>query len=244
LIKPVLLSTAIHGLIFAVIVISALIDRPGVIPPDTVSIRIMTQVGSSRSAGRPQAASPSESHRQIREAASIPLTPGTSNTFSTIPVTPALSEARREIALTDVDIANPEQPAINDFVKANPIASIDPLAGLEQILPGMSDVAKSTGNPWSLSWANGKERGILSFPVIDMDDFPEETGKLLNILVRVRVSPQGDVISAEVDPPGSGDIRIDRYLHNAALQLLLEPWPDDEGIQNAYLRLLFVDGNQ
>ncbi len=244
MIKPVLLSTAIHGLIFAVILISALIDRPGVIPPDTVHIRIITQAGNSRRAGRSQAASPSESHRQIREAASIPHTSGTSKAFSTIPVKSVSSGARYEIALSDVDIVSPEQPAIKDFVEANPIASVDPLAGLEQILPGMSDVAKSTSNPWSLSWANGKERGILSYPVIDMDDFPQETGKLLNILVKVSVSPQGDVISAEVDPPGSGDIRIDRYLHNAALQLLLEPWPDDEGIQEAHLRLLFVDGNQ
>jgi hypothetical protein len=244
LIKPVLLSTAIHGLIFAVILISALIDRPGVISPNTVHIRIMTRAGNSRRAGRSQAVSPSESHRQIREAASIPQTPGTSKAFSTIPVSSVPSGARHEIALSDVDIASPEQPPIKNFAEANPIASIDPLAGLEQILPGKSDIAKSNSNPWSLSWANGKERGILSYPMIDTDDFPQETGKLLNILVKVRVSPQGDVISAEIDPPGSGDIRIDRYLHNAALQLLLEPWPDDEGIQEAHLRLLFVDGNQ
>jgi hypothetical protein len=244
LLKPVLLSTAIHGLIFAVILISALIDRPGVISPDTVHIRIMTQAGNSHRAGRSQAASPSGSHRQIREAASIPHTSGKSKAFSTIPVTSVSSGARHEIALSDVDIASPEQPQIKDFAEANPIASIDPLAGLEQILPETSDVAKSNSNPWSLSWANGKERGILSYPMIDTDDFPQETGKLLNILVKVSVSPQGDVISAEVDPPGSGDIRIDRYLHNAALQLLLEPWPDDEGIQEAHLRLLFVDGKQ
>ncbi|KGM44385.1 hypothetical protein JY97_01080 [Alkalispirochaeta odontotermitis] len=96
-------------------------------------------------------------------------------------------------------------------------------------------------SPWLINWVNGREREILSFPIVDVAQFPQETEKLLDVVMKIRVSAQGEVLSAELIPPGSGDTRIDRYLHGAALQLTLEPRLDNEEVQEAHLRLLFLE---
>jgi hypothetical protein len=122
--------------------------------------------------------------------------------------------------------------------------TLDPLAGMEKVLPDGPAERVSETNPWSLSWVNGGKRGIISFPMIDINAFPEDTERLLNVQLILRVSPEGEVVAAEIIPPGSGDIRIDRYMHSIALQLFLEPWPVGEGVQEGRLRLLFVGGRQ
>jgi len=102
--------------------------------------------------------------------------------------------------------------------------------------------SKSSPNgPLLINWVNGRERGILSFPVIDAAKFPQKSEKLLDVVIKIRVSPQGEVLSAELVPPGSGDTRIDRYMHSVALQLTLEPLLENGGVQEALLRLLFLE---
>jgi len=121
-------------------------------------------------------------------------------------------------------------------------SALDPLAGLEEVLQDESESRTTIPNPWNLSWINGSERGIVSFPMVDANEFPDNAERLLNTELLLRVSPEGEVISAEIVPPGSGDIRIDRYMHSAALQLLLEPWPEERGVQEGRLRLIFLGG--
>jgi len=104
-----------------------------------------------------------------------------------------------------------------------------------------SNAKTSFRGSWLINWVGGREREILSFPVVDAAQFPEESEKLLDVVIKIRVSPQGEVLSAELVPPGSGDTRVDRYMHGVALQLILEPWFGNEKIQEAHLRLLFLE---
>ena len=244
MIKPILLSAAIHVLVLGILLVAATIDKPVELIVDTVSIRIMNRRESGGLSGRARASSPSESPRQIRQTARIPQDRERFDSVNAHPVLPKSVISQKNMEISAVKTVIPPQPPVHDSFKIGPPGGVDPLAGLENALPGIREKTDDNPNPWSSSWANGKERGILSFPMINADEFPDETERLLNVLVRIRVSPQGEVISAEIVPPGSGDIRIDRHMHNVALQLVLEPWPDDEGVQEGHLRLLFLDGDR
>lgn len=242
--KPFLLSAVIHILILAGIMIYSAIESPMTVSSETVNIRILSRTASRQSNGRASASSPSESSREIRERAKIPASsrtaqPSESENIAAVPVLRSGSVELAEISLPEVP-----QPVPADLVRPDLMGVVDPFMGMESLLPDLGETAGTSDNPWSLSWSNGKERGIVSYPMINTEDFPDETGKLINLVVVVRVSPQGDVVSANIIPPGSGDTRIDRYMNNTALELVLEPWPDDEGIQEAQLRLLFVDGSR
>ena len=103
---------------------------------------------------------------------------------------------------------------------------------------------KINSDPWSVSWVNGGNRGILSYPELDPNAIPDETDRLLNLSVRITVSPQGEVISAEIEEPGSGDIRIDRYMHGLALSFVFDPRLNNEDNLNGTLRLLFLGGRE
>jgi len=117
------------------------------------------------------------------------------------------------------------------------IEVMEPLADFDE----QSNPEASPQGSWLIDWVGGRERGILSFPVVDAAQFPKKSEKLLDVVIKIRVSPQGEVLSAELVPPGSGDTRIDRYMHRLALQLTLEPWFENGKIQEAYLRLLFLE---
>lgn len=241
--KSFLLSAVIHILILAVIMIYSAIDTPFSVSPETVRIRILSRTASRRSGGRASASSPSESFREIRERAEIPTSSPASRTSESLSAAVPVKKAE-EVELAEITLPDVPRPVPADVVGRDVVGAMDPFSGMESLLPDFGNTAGPSDNPWSLSWANGKERGILSYPTINTEDFPNETGKLIDLVVVVQVSPLGDVLSANIIPPGSGDTRIDRYMNNAALELVLEPWPDDEGIQEAQLRLLFVDGSQ
>jgi len=117
------------------------------------------------------------------------------------------------------------------------IEIIDPLVNLDK----QQNPRSSPPNSFLIDWVDGRERRILSFPVIDAAIFPRESKKLLDVMIKIRVSPLGEVLSAELVPPGSGDTRIDRYMHSAAFQLTLEPLLENGGVQEAFLRLLFLE---
>lgn len=243
--KPFLLSAVIHILLLAGIMIYATVDTPFSVSPETVHIRILSRTASRRSNGRASASSPSEIPRETRERAEIPDSSRDNPSFESMKAVAVPANRAENIALAEITLSDIPQPVPSEIVRPDLMDTMNPFTGMESLVPEYGDSGGSTiDNPWSLSWANGKERGILSYPMINTDDFPDETGKLINLVIVVRVSPQGDVLSADIIPPGSGDTRIDRYMNNTALELVLEPWPDDEGIQEAHLRLLFVDGSQ
>lgn len=243
--KPFLLSAVIHIIILAAMMIYSAIETPVSVTPETVHIRILSKTASRRSNGRASATSPSESSREFRDRAEIPASSRDSRSFESLSSGAAVPVKRAEnIELAEISLPAVPKPVPTDVVGHELIGKMDPFSGMESLLPDFNDTRGTSDNPWSLSWANGKERGILSYPMINTANFPDETGKLIDLIIVVRVSPQGDVLSANIIPPGSGDTRIDRYMNNAALELVLEPWPDDEGIQEAHLRLLFVDGSQ
>ena len=120
----------------------------------------------------------------------------------------------------------------------------DPLAGIEVPADRQTDVPPARNDRWSVSWSNGRERAILSVPKLDEDALPEYTERLSGLLIAISVSPAGDVVSAEILPPGSGDIRIDRYLNSLALELVLEPGFAEDGDQNGILRLVVSEGSE
>ena len=178
----------------------------------------------------------------MRQSPMIPQVRERFDSIKTQAVIQISAVTQQNMKVSAVEAAAPPQPPVNDSVKIDPFGGVDPLAGLETALPGINAGTDENSTSWSISWANNRERGILSFPMIDADVFPEETEKLLNVLVRIGVSPEGGVLSAEVVPPGSGNTSIDRLMYLATLQFVFEPWPYDEGVQTGSLRLVFQDG--
>ncbi len=240
--KPFLISTAIHILILGTIFIWSISDKSESGYVETVTIRIRNRSLSSGYSTGVKAASPSESSRSIRKTASIPLFKESAVTLNPRSFLPSFK--REEAPLIDLHNTNVPIPRVGDTIRKQSIAAVDPLAGFENILPGLSTSSRERSNSWSLAWSNGSQRGILSEPEINPDEYPQETERLQDILIQIKVSPRGDVLSAEVVAPGSGDIRIDRRIHNAALLFILEPWPEENGVQEGTLRLVFQDGNQ
>jgi hypothetical protein len=80
--------------------------------------------------------------------------------------------------------------------------------------------------------------------MIVADELPELTERLIDVDIRLVVSPQGSVVSAVVADPGSGDVRIDRYVLTKALGIVFEAWPVDRGDMAGVVRLRFRDGIQ
>ncbi|MCK5249527.1 MAG: hypothetical protein KAJ98_06140, partial [Spirochaetaceae bacterium] len=173
--KPILLSVAIHVLILGTLFLAASIDKPMELTVDKVSIRILNRSESVRISDKARAYSPSESPRLIRQSARIPQDWNKIHSIHTQPVLPITAVSQQNMDVSAVKTTAPPQPPVNDSVKISPLGGVDPLAGLEKELPGIRGKTEENSNPWSLSWANGKKRDILSFPMIDADDFPEET---------------------------------------------------------------------
>ena len=245
--KPFLLSAGVHVIILGVLFISAAFKSVDTIYTETVNLRIRSQGVRNVFPGKVSASSPSESSRRDRKTASLPSLPGSRtadspDSFEPVYMAQLMEESRRSIDIPVPDAVSPEPlPGVDNIIDSGLLPAADPLDGLEKVLPKIEASTQGNSHPWSLSWADGRERGILTEPDIKAEDFPEETERLLNVVVKIKVSAQGDVLSAEVMPPGSGDIRIDRLMYNAALQLVLEPWPEEMGEQEGLLRLKFLD---
>jgi len=240
--KPYLISLAIHVLALGFLFIVAAPDTVDTKYSDIVRIRIRNQSMNSRFSGKARAASPSESNRSVRKPAGIPQFRESEDSFQVESSTPYLKYSRKVVATSEPAETEVALPGVNDAVKTDSLEAVDPLAGFEDVLPAPVSRESGSLNPWSVTWAGGGSRGIVSAPELNQEELPEETERLQNIVVRIKVSPRGDVISAEIVPPGSGDIRIDRQIHNAALQLVLEPWPEENGDQEGSLHLVFQEG--
>ncbi|MCK5735977.1 MAG: hypothetical protein KAH21_05835 [Spirochaetaceae bacterium] len=242
--KPLLLSAAIHIFILGFLFLSVALDTIDTSYIETITIKIRNQSISGRYSERVKASSPSESNRSIRKAASIPSSQISRASLAGNSILSYQTAGRKSAELSEIRISDVPLPGVNDSIRTETLHSLDPLEGFEDQLSEEAAESDLTGNPWSFSWANGNGRDILSYPIIKPEEFPEETEHLLNISVTIMVSPQGDVLSAEVQAPGSGDIRIDRRIHNLALELVLEPWPEEKGAQEGLLRLMFLDGSR
>jgi len=239
--KPYLISAGIHvlalGFLFIVTAPAAVDSRYS----EIVRIRIQNQSIPNRFSGEARAASPSESNRSVRKPAGIPQF---REREASMPIDQSLQYLKykpRVVATSEPVEAVMIPPGVSDAVTTDSLIAADPLAGFEDVLPSVIDGNTAGLNPWSVTWASGSSRGIRFAPALSQYELPEETERLQDIVVRIKVSPRGDVISAEIIPPGSGDIRIDRRIHNAALQLVLEPWPEEKGEQEGSLHLMFQD---
>ena len=202
---------------------------------DVVSVRIRRRGGAAVTGAA--AAAPEDVRRSQRRQTDQPVLPTAfdppaASPPSTVPdPVPAVLETPGEPAPADSEAV---------AATASP-GALDPLAGMDAYLTATAAVPAAR-DPWSLTWESGRERGILSFPEVDPAHLPASEERLLDVVMTISVSPQGDVLSADIAPPGSGDIRIDRYLHSLALQLVLGPGLDDGGPDVATLRFLFRDG--
>jgi len=235
--RSLLISFAIHILLLLLIFITAMeVDRYEPIS-DSVRIRLISSsIGKADSLiGRERAEIGHEKFKNPRQIVP-PSEIGKTH--------PDGGREKQEVRQAMIDErVRGKKPANTAFTAPAPSvlpSALDPLAGLEEVPRIESESRTRILNPWNLSWINGSERGILSFPMVDVNEFPDNAERLLNTELHLRVSPEGEVISAEIVPPGSGDIRIDRYMHSAALQLILEPWPAEQGVQEGRLRLIFL----
>jgi len=238
--KPYLISIAVHVLGLGFLFIITAPDSIDSDYSEIVRIRIQNQSMNSRFSGKVKAVSPSESNRSVRKSASIPQS-WEGNVSLPLEETPLSRYSPRVVTGSELPAADVALPGVNDTIRTDSLPAVDPLAGFEDVLPAEADNTSDGLDSWSVTWAGGSSRGIVSAPELCRDDLPEETERLQNIVVRIKVSPRGDVVSAEIIPPGSGDIRIDRRIHNAALQLVLEPWPEEKGDQEGTLRLVFQE---
>lgn len=239
--RSVGISAGMHFIFLIILAVLTITDRPAEIIAETIRIRIKMQ-GQTVSGKVVSGGEPSGMPRESRMDAPIPR---------------HAEAAFGATATVDINRQSPTIP-LDEYYSGDdtvlPLSAVDPLLdGMDALDPvsGMehSENSVSTGSAdaeerWSVSWSNGRNRGILGFPDIEAGDLPDSAERLSGVEVSIRVSPAGDVISATVIPPGSGDIRIDRYLHNKALEVVLEPGFTDEGDQEGILRLVFIEERQ
>lgn len=130
-------------------------------------------------------------------------------------------------------------PPLTDII---PAERLDPLSGMESALPAHSPHPGPDSNPWVITWADGARRGIIKSPSISSDALPAAGERPADVKVVIVVSAQGEVVSAEIDPPGSGDIRIDRYIVGKAFDFAFEESIDGSEHQRAVFQLVFRGG--
>ena len=234
------ISAAIHVFLLGIMILIGFTGKSTQVITETVKIRIRMPGNSNAQPSRVLGSAPSESFRDYRQPVTIPPV-STSNTE--LAPKPGSGPVRGEVRTLENPVVSrgPEVPGIEASFRTLP--DIDPLEGLVFPINDGDDNRPGSSNNWALTWANGRERGIISFPEVDSDSFPESTERLLDVRMAIQVSPQGDVISAEVLQPGSGDVRIDRYMHSLALKLVLEPRLTGEDIQQGIIRLIFTEGS-
>ncbi len=238
--KPLLLSAGVHVAILAALLAFGFIR----IPEETITHTVHLKLSRSAAAGfsgPAEASRPEDVERDGRRNWTVP--PGNrEDRNESLPQNhffepvPKIVELNTNLSHRDI--------SFRELSERISEAILDPLEGMEGFLPS-EEKPEDVGfvRKWSLSWEEGGERGILSSLEIDGDVFPDTPERLSNITVRIAVSPQGEVLSAEIEEQGSGDIRIDRYLISWALNLVFEPIPPESSIQNGEFRLYFSDGD-
>ncbi len=249
--RSLLYSLAGHALLLALLLLWAGFSGPEALPqPDTLKIRIRMSALPQRSARRFTGAPPAASSRDRNSRPSAEQAAPKPPTGSM-----PLFEQSRPAGFSSAHVALNNARLVRDLQHGpllEAVPSLDPLAGMDlpavpkpesaESSPGPSPAVKAAPGSWSLSWQDGSERGIVSFPEIAPDEFSSGSTHLQSTQVNIEVSPQGNVVAAEVEPPGSGDIRIDRHLYSLAFQLILEPADPAKGNQKGSIRLVFREG--
>lgn len=232
---PIVSSITIHLMLLFLIFILGVQDGRLDNVVDTVRIRIRSSKMENTASAqvRPKGSSPQDVAREKREPAILPQF-NDSIQPQMIPVIHRAAGAERETSTPEVD-----SPLVSSAMTG--LSRPDPLAGVNT--ENRETLEPNAGvEQWDMSWENGGKRGILSFPMIS-DDFPEISERLKTLSITISVSPQGDVISAVVRPPGSGDVRIDRRMNALALEMVFEPLFEGLGVQSGTLKLVFTDGD-
>ena len=231
------LSAGIHLVILAILLVAGLVGTESEQVVETVRIRLKSGTLEGNSPGEISGGDPSgmvrDSRRTTRNA--------------------ARGDRPVDRGFIEAEPIRAEIPAIEVSPPAGPLASappvdedlsdlppVDALAGIAETASSADSGGSPSDSPWSVSWLDGGERGIVWFPSIDPQAIPESGERLRGLTVSIVVAPGGDVLSAEVQAPGSGDVRIDRYLHSLALSLVLEARLADQKPQEGVLRLVLA----
>ena len=131
---------------------------------------------------------------------------------------------------------------LNAISPESTLPALDPLAGMENHL---SSLDESAINPdWSISWEKGHERRLVSMPQFDESIIGSISDRLSNVSIRIEVSPEGFVVAAEIQAPGSGDVNIDRYIHGKALDFIFDRVLDEKGVDAAVFKIVFGEWQQ
>ncbi len=242
MLKTFLLSMALHILLIAFLLLIGAHSPPAEAIIETMNIRIQAVSGRIEGTQRATGGLPSETMRDRPFSPQLPVAGGGAGKQDSWKVgnTPSV-QANPYGSRIDVP-PPPSPPSAENVLDAGIGSRIDPLSGMEEFLAKSGAADNTDSDPWAVSWVNGGNRGILSYPELDPNAIPDETDRLLNLRVQITVSPQGEVIAAEIEEPGSGDIRIDRYMHGLALSFVFDPRPNDEDNLNGTLRLVFLGG--
>ncbi len=237
--KSIGVSAGIHLVFLLAFGLASLIGKPEEFVAETVRIRIRMQ-GPSGSHSGTQAGEPSVMNREIRTLTE-PAVPQVSQGKSPRPktVNRKVPDPVDESIASDISSPTSELP-VSDFLLEGMDAP-DPLLGIDDGFVETSTPSVESSEMWNVSWSDGRERAILSVPVVDESELPEAIERLSGLQIAITVSPAGEVVAAEILEPGSGDTRIDRYLNNLALNFVLEPGFAEDGKQKGVLRLVLSE---
>ena len=231
--RYIIASLAVHGIFAALLIHGGRGDIHSDEPLRTVRIRLIRPSAETRRIASAPASPRDAPRREIRDRAGVPEPNARSIDWS----------VQRNIPRS----ADPPSPRL-PFVPAPPLTDmipverLDPLSGLESALPADSPNPGPDSNPWVITWADGARRGIIKSPSISSDALPAAGERPADVKVVIVVSAQGEVVSAEIDPPGSGDIRIDRYILGKAFDFAFEESIDGSEHQRAVFQLVFRGG--
>lgn len=239
--KSLVYSLGTHAAILIAFLIAALFSLNEPSPAaQTLRIRLRASMSAgSRAVPRFTGAAPADSIRERRQPAGISSISDSSAVSS--PEAPAPVTRYTEV-LDNIPVSRLQTAPPAALPEVDPLGGIDVPAAAPQQAQNRADGADSRARNWSLDWADGNTRAVLSFPSVSFEKFPDSNERLLETSLEILVSPQGNVVSAEVIPPGSGNAGVDRYLNSLALQLVMEPADPEKGEQKALLRLVFAEG--
>lgn len=231
--RYIIASLAVHFILAVLLIHGGRGDIRSDEPLRTVRIRLIRPSAETRRIGSAPGSPRDVPRREIRDRAGVPEPNVRSIDWS----------VQRNIPRS----ADPPSPRL-PFVPAPPLTDmipverLDPLSGLESALPADSPNPGPDSNPWVITWADGARRGIIKSPSISSDALPAAGERPADVKVVIVVSAQGEVVSAEIDPPGSGDIRIDRYILGKAFDFAFEESIDGSEHQRAVFQLVFRGG--